>query len=160
MFKKLGILGIFFLGALNASAAHIFEVIDAGNLEEFKKIVEQDPSQLSQRVENSLETPLHMAICAKDNRIAFYLLETLPLDKLTVTTRDGFTPLHFAGMNGRLDQAMILVKKLSLKELMARDSFGYTARQISNIFHHEGVAQFLERSIGEKIKALEALKTK
>ena len=93
----------------NIDGQKIFAVVNGGNIDSLKALVEQDPKVINEKGFNRL-TPLHFAIGGGNKDIITYLLDHGA--EVNAKDSEGRTPLFFAVVvTGKIDLAKILVDK-------------------------------------------------
>ena len=87
---------------------------DGPEIEEFKKIIEDNKDDLKSFINTpekaSGQTPLMKSVLMGHTEIVKILLDLEEVD-VTIGEKDGYTPMHGAGFQGRADIVKLLVEK-------------------------------------------------
>ena len=100
-------LAVLLAGGFSEASSDVFEAIDAGNSDEISRFLAEDPSSLNSRGPGG-QTPLMRAVLKGVYKAARLLLEAGA--DFTIPEKDGYTPMHGAGFQGRHDLVPLLVK--------------------------------------------------
>merc|ERR1712133_297522 len=87
---------------------------DGAEIEEFKKIIEDNKDDLKSFIntpeKGSGQTPLMKSVLMGHTEIVKILLDLEEVD-VTIGEKDGYTPMHGAGFQGRADIVKLLAEK-------------------------------------------------
>merc|ERR1712062_65674 len=115
-------MGMFYCALLFLSSLHlafsepideVFAAIKGGKENDVKRILEENAESLESFINKqdpaSGQTPLMMAVLMGKEEVVRMLLK-LPVVDATIPEKDGYTPFHGAGFQGRASIARMLVK--------------------------------------------------
>ena len=132
----------------------VFDTIDNQNLPKLKKILSQNKSNLKRFINKqqpgSLQTPLMMSVLRGHDDFVQTLLSFSEVDA-SVPEKDGYTPMHGAGFQGRAKILKMLKADSRKIDVSARHRDGYTpihrACWGNEARHTETVKAFVEAGV-------------
>ena len=86
---------------------------------------------------------LNLAIEVKDKVIAHRAIEEMRVDQLAIQDQFGYTVLHEAAHQGRIEIALALIEKMSPESLELKDLRGYTALGLAIEYGRTEIVQAL-----------------